>query len=59
MRGAGYAARSWLNEKPFGPGGHEPNEIAPVVQPFIIDWTAGCRVGGSFNAKDRAPLFHS
>jgi hypothetical protein len=37
---------------------HEPDEISAVVQPFVIDWTTACRVGGSFKAKDRAPLFH-
>jgi len=36
----------------------ESDEISPVVQCFVIDWTAACRVGSSFNAKNRAPCFH-
>src|SRR5258707_4844817 len=36
--------------------GHELDEISPVMQLFVIDWTAACRVGSSFNAKDRAAL---
>jgi hypothetical protein len=35
---------------------HELNEIPSVVQPFVIDWTAACRVGSSLNAKDWAAL---
>jgi hypothetical protein len=33
----------------------ESDEISPVVECFVIDWTAACRVGSSFNAKNRAP----
>jgi len=36
----------------------ELDEISPVVQCFVIDWTAACRVRSSFNAKNRAPWFH-
>src|SRR6266446_5073959 len=36
--------------------GHELDEISPVMQLFVIDRTAACRVGSSFNAKDRAAL---
>src|SRR5712671_2278403 len=36
----------------------EADEIASVVQPFVIDWTAARRVGSSFNAEDRAPPFN-
>src|SRR5258708_20998646 len=35
---------------------HELDEIPSVVQPFVIDWTAACRVRSSLNAKDRAAL---
>jgi hypothetical protein len=36
---------------------HELGEIAPVMQPFVIDGAAVRRVGGSFNAKDWTPPF--
>ena len=38
--------------------GHELDEIAPVMEPFVIHWAAACRVGGSFNAKDWTPLLY-
>src|SRR5258705_12023256 len=34
----------------------ELDEIPSVVQHFVIDWTAACRVRSSLNAKDRAAL---
>src|SRR6267378_5518484 len=37
---------------------HELDEIPSVVQPFVIDWTAACRVRSALNAKDRASRFH-
>src|ERR1700758_4195471 len=36
----------------------ESDEISAVVECFVIDWTAACRVRSSFNAKNRAPWFH-
>src|SRR6266403_4125484 len=38
--------------------GHELDEISPVMQLFVIDWTPACGVGSSFNPKDRASRFH-
>src|SRR6266403_635585 len=35
---------------------HELDEIPSVVQPFVIDWTAACRVRSALNAKDRTTL---
>ena len=35
---------------------HELDEIPSVVQPFVIDWTAACRVRSALNAKDRTAL---
>ena len=37
---------------------NELGEIAPVMQPFVIDWAASSRVGSSFNAKDWALLVY-
>ena len=36
----------------------ESDEISPVVQSLVVDWTATRRVGGSFDTKDWAPLFN-
>src|SRR6266481_2293755 len=38
--------------------GHELDEISPVMQLFVIDWTPSRGVGSSFNPKDRASRFH-
>src|SRR5260370_7724284 len=38
--------------------GHELDEISPIMQLFVIDWTPACGVGSSFNPKDRASRFH-
>src|SRR5258707_1753056 len=38
--------------------GHELDEISPVMQLFVIDWSPACGVGSSFNPKDRASRFH-
>src|SRR5215470_12034836 len=46
MRNLSYKARD------------ESDEISAVVQCFVIDGTAACRVRGSFNAKNRASWFH-
>src|SRR5215469_3239642 len=53
---AGYTVRAdsmrSLSDEPR----HELGEIAPVMQPFVVDWAAARRVRGSFNAKDWTPL---
>ena len=33
---------------------HKLDEISPVMQGFVIDRAAACRIGSSLNAKDRS-----
>ena len=35
---------------------HKLDEISPVVQGFVVDRAAACRIRGSLNAKDRGLL---
>jgi hypothetical protein len=54
-----YVASAVLLVRTFSDqAGHKPNQISPVEQPLVVDWTVTCGVGGSFNAKDWAPQFH-
>ena len=36
---------------------HKLDEISAVMQCFVIDWAAACRVGSSLNTKDRGLVF--
>jgi hypothetical protein len=58
LRRAGYAARSFSTRSLSDKACDESDEISPVVECFVIDRTAACRVGSSFDAKNRAPWFH-
>ena len=37
---------------------YELDQISAVVKCFVVDWTSACRIGSSFNAKNRAPWLH-
>jgi hypothetical protein len=55
---AGYIIRAGSMGSLSDEARHELGEITPVMQPFVIDWAAACRVGGSFNAKDWTTLLY-
>jgi len=56
QRRVGHPISCWLGETPFEPGASRTGRDPSVVQPFVIDWTAACRVRSALNAKDRTTL---
>src|SRR5215831_15339406 len=53
---AGYIVRAGSMRNLSDETRHKLDEISPVMQGFVIDRAAACRVGSSLNAKDRGLL---
>src|SRR5215469_5589341 len=57
IRRAGYASEVVATRNLSDEACHKLDEISPVMQCFVVNRAAPCRVGSSLNAKDRAPPF--